>query len=65
MRLNQMVIVDLYSQRDAVAAQLREIESDAKLDWLRDHGELVEIPVSTPFPPTYRFRSREGIELDS
>ena len=37
-------------------------KSDAKLDWLRDHGELIEIPVSSPFPPTYRFRSREGID---
>ena len=62
MRLNQMVIVDLYSQRNAVAAQLREIESCAKLDWLRGHGELIDIPVPSPFPPTYMFRSRQGIE---
>ncbi len=59
---NEMVIVDLYSQRDAAAARLREIDSAGKLNWLRERGELIEIPMSAPFPTAYRFRSNEGIE---
>jgi hypothetical protein len=57
-----MIIVDLYSHREAVAARLREPVDADKLGWLRAQGELIEIPMSDPFPTTYRFRSARGIE---
>ena len=57
-----MVIVDLYSQRDAVAAMLREIDSSNKLDWLRERGELLQMPTSAPGSTIYKFLSNAGIE---
>lgn len=57
-----MVIIDLYSQREAVAACLRELRDTDKLDWLRERGELIEIPMPDPSPVAYRFRSTSGIE---
>ena len=57
-----MVIIDLYSQRAAVAAQLRRVESGGKLEWLRERGDLTEVPMPEFSPPTYLFRSRQGIQ---
>jgi len=57
-----MVIVDLYSQREAVAAKLRELPGPDKTGWLQQRGELIKIPMSVPAPTTYLFRSNTGIE---
>lgn len=57
-----MIIIDLFAQRDAVAAKLREIQSPGQLDWLRSKGELIEIALPAPNPPAYHFRSTTGIE---
>jgi len=62
MRPIEMVIVDLYSQRDAVAAQLRKLGQSDKLNWLRERGELFEVPMPDSSPNAYQFRSASGIE---
>lgn len=57
-----MVIIDLYSQRKAFAAFSESLSDDEKLAFLREHGELREIPTQSGFPQTFVFRSRAGIE---
>lgn len=59
--VRKMVIVDLYTQRDAVAAQLRQIEPSEKLDWLRERGELTESSAAPPSTRAFRFCSYQGI----
>ena len=58
-----MIVVDLFSQRDVVAAELRRRSMPEKISWLQQHGELIDIPTRTPDAPnTYLFRSTSGIE---
>ena len=57
-----MILIDLYSQREAVENYLATSGGDA-IAWLQTQGELIEIPIAEPFPKAYRFRSRVGIEI--
>jgi hypothetical protein len=61
-RIDDIVLLDLLSQRHAIAQHLAEVDDDAKLEWLRQRGELTQIQITVPAPPTYRFRSSVGLE---
>lgn len=57
-----MILIDLYSQREAFNEHTKSMTEEEKLNWLRQQGELTAIPHLQPAPRTYRFRSKSGIE---
>lgn len=60
--MDEFILIDLLSQRHAVARQLAELDDDGKLEWLRQRGELTEIPMTTAGPRAFGYRSFVGIE---
>lgn len=57
-----MIVVDLYSQRQAFADITAAMTEDEKLDYLRRCGEVLVLPLRNGVPRTIVFRSKPGIE---
>jgi hypothetical protein len=58
----EFVLIDLISQRHAVAKHIAPLDEAAKLEWLRQYGELTELPLTPGYPPTFAFQSWVGLE---
>ncbi|MGV3484774.1 MAG: hypothetical protein ACO1RT_10180 [Planctomycetaceae bacterium] len=60
MRRN-FVLIDLVSQRDAVRALLRDVDTETRLDWIASWGTLRTVDVPRSFKQAYVFESRTGL----
>jgi hypothetical protein len=60
--MDDFVLIDLNSQRHAVAMHLAPLGEAAKLEWLRQYGELTELPLTPDYPRTFAFQSWLGME---
>jgi hypothetical protein len=61
--MDNFVLLDLISQRHAVAEHIVKLGEAAKLDWLRQYGELTELPPTPDYPRTFAFQSWLGMEV--
>jgi hypothetical protein len=60
--IDDFVLIDLTSQRHAVAKHIASLHEEAKLEWLRQRGELTELCLEPTASRTFVFRSCVGLE---
>ncbi len=61
--MSDFTLLDLPSRALAVQQLLRGRSADAKLAWLRDHGNLIPVPTRSPGErPVYAFESIAGLK---
>jgi hypothetical protein len=59
--MDGFVLIDLISQRQAVVMHLAPLDEAAKLGWLKQYGELTELPLTPNYPRTFAFQSWVGL----
>jgi hypothetical protein len=57
----EITLVNLYSQREAVAKYLKGWDVPAALDWMRQHGTVFE-PSEASSARVYVFESKTGLK---